>query len=188
MTRITMLLAAALVAAACSEPTVPGTPDVGAPLSAVSPRPDAEHRDLAALRAATAHFHDRQAAFDAGYGEQFPPGCFRSDDNETEGAMGYHYIDWERVGSLDPTQPQLIIYERQRNGQFRLVGVEFIHPGSPDDDPPVLFGQPFTWHEVFEVWVLHVWAWRNNPSGMYKPWNPRVTCRWADDIAAQPHH
>ena len=47
--------------------------------------------------------------------------------------------------------------------------------------PPQLFGQTFhlspppapgvPWH-----YALHVWVWRQNPSGMFADWNPRVRC------------
>jgi hypothetical protein len=71
---------------------------------------------------------------------------------------------------------------------MRLVGVEFILPGSPSDTPPVLFEQPFTYNFTFSVWALHVWAADNNPSGLYANWNPRVSCQYATTLAAHAHH
>jgi hypothetical protein len=26
------------------------------------------------------------------------------------------------------------------------------------------------------VWALHVWVGRQNPSGIFSDWNPKVTC------------
>ncbi len=42
--------------------------------------------------------------------------------------MGIHVVQGSRVadGILDPTQPEALIYEPLPNGDFRLVGVEFI--------------------------------------------------------------
>ena len=65
------------------------------------------------------------------------------------------------------------------DNQASLVGVEFIVPYSAvarDANPPVLFGQQFSRNDVFNVWALHVWTHRSNPSGLFAPWNPRVHC------------
>jgi hypothetical protein len=139
-------------------------------------------RDLQALRRATADFRQHAAAVEAGYSVQFPPGCMES----AEGGQGYHYLNPDLVGTLDPTQPQLLMYEPQANGRLVLVGVEFIFPGEPDDDPPVLFGREFIYSHVYEVWLLHVWVWRANPhpEGIFANWNPLVSCRHAANPAA----
>ena len=39
------------------------------------------------------------------------------------------------------------------------------------DDPVLFMG-----YAAFNLYALHVWAWENNPSGIYKSWNPRVNC------------
>jgi hypothetical protein len=60
-----------------------------------------------------------------------------------------------------------------------LVGVEFIVPYTAlprSGQAPVLFGQKFSQNDVFQVWALHVWTHRANPSGLFAPWNPRVHC------------
>jgi len=144
----------------------------------------AEHRDVAALRAATVKFHHIEVANSAGWDTQFPAGCFTS----PMGAMGYHWIKNKNVGTLKVTEPQLVLYEPQENGTMKLVGVEFILPGQPTDTPPVLFGQTFQYNTTFGVWALHVWAWRNNPLGLYANWNPTVTCKFATTVAAMAHH
>ncbi len=147
----------------------------------------AQNRDIAALRSATAAFHRFDVAQDAGYDSQFPAGCFTSD----AGAMGFHYLNGLNVGSLDVTKPQLLMYEPQADGSRRLIGVEFIKPGAPTDVAPVLFGRTFKYNSVFQVWVLHVWAWAHNPDpedGIFADWNPRVSCEHADVISATAHH
>jgi hypothetical protein len=148
------------------------------------PTATAEHRDIAGLRAATAPFADPAAAHLAGYAVQFPEGCFQSD----EGAMGFHYINESLVGTLDPTKPQLVIYEPRANGGLQLVGVEFIVPGSSADTPPRLFDRSFSWNPQFEVWMLHVWLWRHNPAGMFANWNAAVSCAHAGNASPTRHH
>jgi len=38
------------------------------------------------------------------------------------------------------------------------------------------------------VWALHVWAWRENPSGLYANWNPKVSCQYATNVVNMAHH
>ena len=143
----------------------------------------ANRQDIAALRAATAQFHRIAVADGAGYNVQFPAGCMES----PAGGMGFHYINGDNVGSLDPVRPQLVIYEPEQNGTLRLVAVEFIYPGAETDPAPVLFGQPFTWNETFQVWALHVWIYKNNPTGLFKDWNPDVSCQFATSMSTMAH-
>ena len=175
MRRTAQLLAGIALLAGCSgERTItePGTEMQAGALAQLSP---AAAQDLAALRAATAPFHRIESAKAAGYDVQFPAGCFSS----PAGAMGFHYLNGSKVGTLAPGEPQLLIYEPQKNGTLKLVGVEFILPGAPTDTPPVLFGQTFEYNRTFGVWALHVWAWKNNPSGLFSDWNPKVSCEYA---------
>jgi hypothetical protein len=34
--------------------------------------------------------------------------------------------------------------------------------------------------EGFGVYGLHVWIERENPRGLFAPWNPAVSCKFAD--------
>jgi hypothetical protein len=88
-------------------------------------------------------------------------------------------------GVHDPARAQALIYEPQKDGSMRLVAVEFIFPDGDDPTtadnppPPPMFGQPF--HYVgapFDVWALHAWVWRENPSGLFADWNPNVSCQY----------
>lgn len=181
MRRITALLAGIALLGACTDAsTDPAQPELEGIVGLTS----SDQRDLASLRAATARFHRIEAARMAGYDTQFPAGCFASD----AGAMGFHYLNESEVGTLDVTRPQLVMYEPQQNGTMKLVGVEFIYPGAPTDTPPVLFGQSFGYNDVFQVWVLHVWAWRHNPSGIFADWNPAVSCEFATSVSLSAHH
>lgn len=140
-------------------------------------------QDLAAARSATAAFHDIDKAIDAGWWLQASP-C----EETGLGGMGHHYVNldlWFSGGLVDVTLPQALLYEPQKNGRLRLVGVEYIVPISQfteGDSPPELFGQQFHFNPFIPgggAWVLHVWIWRHNPEGMFADWNPKVSCQYA---------
>jgi hypothetical protein len=93
-------------------------------------------------------------------------------------------------GSVSVDQPELLLYEPEKNGQMRLVAVEYIipytfHPRSAE--APVLFGQQFQQNDTFQLWGLHAWVWAENPSGMFASWNPRVTCENATEAMSMTH-
>lgn len=96
------------------------------------------------------------------------------------GAMGYHYGNGALIdGNVDPLHPEVLVFEPGPGGAMNLVGVEFIVPFAvlpKTAAPPVLFGQQFAQNDLFQVWALHVWTHRANPSGLFAPWNPRVHC------------
>ncbi len=134
-----------------------------------------------AVRNATMQYVDNvSAATAAGYSPVL--GCVSGSDH---GAMGIHYVNTSLLnGPIDPTQPQALIYEPTANGQYKLVGVEFIilvsalTPNAAPQvdghlmqyiDAPNRYGLP----PFFE---LHVWAWRENPQGAFVDWNDHVTC------------
>jgi hypothetical protein len=141
------------------------------------PAPATLSRELAAARAATARFQRVQVAEMADY-EQGSP-CV---EHPVLGGMGYHWVNFGLMGGLDVTKPQALLYEPMSNGRLRLVGLEWIMPFSADapadGPPPVLFGQEF--HHGPPGWILHVWVWTHNPSGMFEDWNPNVSCQYAD--------
>ena len=56
-----------------------------------------------------------------------------------------------------------------------MVAVEYIVPNSPDVvEPPMLFDRHFHLNTDLDVWVLHAWVWKANPTGMFMDFNPRV--------------
>jgi hypothetical protein len=134
------------------------------------------------VRQATAGFQDVKAAEAAGY--QLFHGCVNGPDG---GAMGIHYVNAKLVGDgqLDPQHPEALLYEDQ-NGTLRLVGVEYVVIGeawnAKNQTPPVLMGQLFNYDgspnrfAIPNYYYLHVWAWKNNPNGMFANWNPLVSC------------
>jgi hypothetical protein len=151
---------------------------------------------IAQLRRLLAPFHDFQTASDAGWSTQITP-CLKSGDLPSTpgtGAMGFHYGNLAFIqdgGVVDLLQPELLLYEPEKNGKLRLVGVEYIvpfadHPAT--DAPPTLLGQEFAQVPEFGVWGLHIYAGRHNPSGTFAPWNPKVSCANAGAQAAAGHH
>lgn len=137
-------------------------------------------QQLAALRAATAPYHDFEAATVPELWSVPITLCMSS----SEGGMGYHYAKPDNFGVHDPTRPQALIYEPEKDGSMRLVAVEYIvldggSAGVPNSPPPApLFGQEFDYVPAFDVWGLHAWVWRHNPSGLFAAWNPNVSCQY----------
>jgi hypothetical protein len=134
-------------------------------------------------RQASRRFQDVSQAIAEGYVEQF--GCV---SGSHEGVMGVHYVNGALVGDgvLDPAKPELLVYEPLPNGRMRLVAVDYLVLSESwhahDPSPPELLGQLFHLFEspnrfgLPEFYTLHVWAWKENPQGMFANWNPRVSC------------
>lgn len=144
-------------------------------------------KDLAAVRQATAKYHDVEAAIADGY---LPTEVCISGPGGA--AMGYHYVNYALA--MDPaislTSPEVLLYAATDDGGVRLVGVEYFFaigaPGTPvppnPPPAPVLFGRafdgPMEGHEpqMPPHYDLHVWAWQANPDGLFVPFNRNVTC------------
>jgi hypothetical protein len=125
---------------------------------------------LAQVRAATARYHDVEVAIADGF--MLPPESHCVEG--PAGAMGYHYVNLARIGQLDPTMPQVLLYLPDADGRLRLVGVEYLSPAPG----AALFGQPFMdFSPPFgPETALHVWLWQANPAGMFAPYNPHLRC------------
>lgn len=102
------------------------------------------------------------------------------------GGMGVHFVNFSLLGKApDPRQPQILVYEPV-GGKLRLVAAEWFVPISPEvKDRPQLFGRafdgPMEGHHPLQPiglnhYDLHVWLWKENPSGMFAPTNPKVKC------------
>jgi len=147
-------------------------------------------QDLVRAAIATAPFHSTKLAGRAGYGP-FPKGaplheCISSLDGT--GAMGFHWLDADNLSThLDVRKPQVLVYAPDRHGRLHLVALEYVvfkadwdaaHPGTT----PMLFEQMFmetgfpNRYAIPAFYSLHVWLWRYNPSGLFAPFNPRVSC------------
>jgi hypothetical protein len=135
------------------------------------------------VRDVTDRFHDVRVAESEGYSLQF--GCVSGGDY---GAMGLHYVNPTLVGDgeLDATRPEIVIYEPIGNGRVKLLGADYLvladawnatHAGPPQImgqllhlfDAPNRFGLP-------PFYTLHVWAWKENPTGTFVNWHTNVSC------------
>lgn len=139
--------------------------------------PTAQTREaLTALREATRPFQDVAAAIRAGYAADVAA-CIV---HEHHGAMGYHHINRSYIErNISVERPQFLLYERLPDGQYRLNGVEFFIPyrlWPRDSTPPVFLQQTMKPEDTFQYWYLHVWAWRENPEGLFADFNPAVQC------------
>jgi hypothetical protein len=109
--------------------------------------------------------------------------------NYAKGAMGVHFVNLTIQGPLDPSKPNVLIYEPQKDGKLELVAAEWLVPLAVAKEHPVLFGEkflgPMEGHEPlipkeFHHYDMHVWLWRDNPEGMFSATNPNVSCEHAD--------
>ncbi|HKV63442.1 MAG TPA: hypothetical protein VJO16_16140 [Candidatus Acidoferrum sp.] len=140
---------------------------------------------LKIVRESTERFKDVSAAEAEGYSLLF--GCVSGPD---AGAMGLHFVNLNlvKLGAIDATRPQIIIYEPMSDGHLKLIGADFLliasdwdkaHPGQP----PQLMGQLFHYFEspnrfgLPAFYTLHVWAWKENPNGAFVNWHPNVSCQ-----------
>lgn len=95
--------------------------------------------------------------------------------------------------NADFTTPSILLYEPQSDGSLKLVGVEnLIFKAAWDamgtGSMPMFGNQP--WDTMADMgdtpgdeahgfephYDLHVWTERENPAGMFTPFNPAVTC------------
>jgi hypothetical protein len=135
------------------------------------------------VREATEQFQRVSAAEAQGYNLMF--GCVSGSE---WGAMGLHYVNLALVtdGELDPTRPEIVIYEPLPNGKLRLIGADYLvfadawH--AKHQETPKLMGQLL---HLFEspnryglppFYTLHVLAWKDNPNGSFVNWHPKVSC------------
>jgi hypothetical protein len=149
--------------------------------------------ELAQVRAATARFHDLDAALEAGYelgwvngsGVRIITGCVF---HPTAGGMGYHYFHPGLMADLavDPLEPEALVYAPGENGKLKLAAVEYVVRG-PNSNPPGVVPPPIPTVLGMEMHILvpppgpafylmHAWVWKPNPAGMFADWNPEVIC------------
>lgn len=163
---------ALLFAAGCDTPA-----DLPQPEGANFARGGAAADDpVKAARQGTARFHSTTQAIRAGY---------EPDDHCVAvpglGGMGYHWVNGALIDPIfDPAQPEAVLYAPGPNGQRKLVAVEYvvIDIGQPR---PSFGGHPFDIGGVPPLgdtphYSLHVWLYEDNPSGMFAPFNPNVSC------------
>jgi hypothetical protein len=132
--------------------------------------------DISRLQAATRAFHTLDSAVTAGYPREVKD-CLV---HEHHGAMGYHHVNRGYLDDrVDVERPEILLYEKLPNGDYRLNGVEFIVPYRAwprDSVAPALMGQQLKPEDKLNIWYLHVWAWTKNPDGLFADFNPAVNC------------
>ena len=155
--------------------------------ASASPASPTAGKQLADIRAATAKFHSLEAGKAAGWDTLFADvnglTCIQDTDTPSMGGMGFHWLDFDNLGSTDPLKPLALIYAPSGRG-VRFAGMEYLVPDPDGTTPqPFLNGVPFMHTDApnrflgdTPFWSLHVWAWDHNPMGTYEMWNPKITC------------
>jgi hypothetical protein len=142
------------------------------------------------VRQVTAKYYQQpvRVAEDDGYQLLF--GCVSDEDS---GAMGLHYVKLDRYmpspGVFDAEviaeEPEILLYEPTPWGP-RITGADYLidaatwnktHAHAPElngqifhfFDAPNRFGLP-------AFYTLHVWAWKDSPTGTFVNWHKEVRC------------
>ena len=90
--------------------------------------------------------------------------------------MGHHYMKPSLVDeNFDPKNPEILVYNKDDNGNFQLVAVEYAVPLNLPM-PQGFAGSADVWNGTsgFPLWLLHAWVWTYNPDGVFNPTNPLV--------------
>lgn len=142
-------------------------------------------KELDDVRSATSEFTDPAAAYDAGYVVPGENGPLPLEDVVEQGhavcGMGYHFVNRERMGSTEPTEPAVLVYGVD-GGDLVLGAVEWVVPKEAgfQDNPPDLFEEDdgeeeSGWAEdspMEGLWALHAWVHADNADGVFHPLNP----------------
>jgi len=126
------------------------------------------------VRSANDRFQDVAVAMEEGY---TPIPCA---SGRAGGAMGIHYVNGALIedGEVDVARPEAVMYEPGPDGELSLVAVEYITTEGPAELDGHLFhftGEPNR-YGLPGFYELHVWAWRENPTGAFSDMNPNVSC------------
>jgi hypothetical protein len=92
-------------------------------------------------------------------------------------------------------KPSMLVYEPRADGSLKLVAVENLvfqsaWRAAGHRQPPMFHGVPYVLlkddpatkldeaHNYEPHYELHVWAFRHNPIGLFREFNPKVTCQY----------
>ena len=149
---------------------------------------------LDTVRTATEKFRDVDVALKAGYRQA----------TEEVPNMGAHFVHPLRSldGKFDPARPEILLYVRDEEGEWELVGTSFVQSLllAGFDHPQAFVGPLDNWHVHYELctgptftsrsatqaecrkdggvwvpaygWMIHAWVWVDNPLGVFTMWNP----------------
>ena len=137
--------------------------------------------ELAKVRQALEKYQDVVVAVADGYWSTML--CVQ---DERRAGMGIHFVNARLMGPVpDPMRPQILLYVPVGN-KLQLVAAEWFIPlATGVKERPSLFGQPFdgpmeghppTQPPQLHHYDLHVWLFKANPDGIFKPFNPDVNC------------
>lgn len=90
--------------------------------------------------------------------------------------MGHHYMNTSLVDSVfDIRQPEILVYNKDQNGNQQLVAVEYAVPLTYPQ-PAGFAGTNDVWNGTsgFPLWLLHAWVWAYNPDGVFNWTNSTV--------------
>lgn len=186
---------------------------------------DARAPSLDEVRAATSRFQSVDVALAEGYTRDPLDVCetaYYLGELQDLGAIGVHYLRRDLLGvveematRLDVTgihddflRPALLVYEPQPDSTLQLVAIaNMVNARAWEQaghrDPPSFGKVPFISSPGDQVsgypayYDLHMWLYRDNPSGMFAPYNPAVTCAnhvfnlpaiTPDSLHSAPHH
>ena len=102
--------------------------------------------------------------------------------------MGYHFINGSLLdATVDPLKPEALVYAPDRHGKLHLVALEYVDvPGTLDGRPRIGDADAVRpdvhvdrrAEPVSDPGVLlaPLWLWQDNPSGLFAPFNPAVSC------------
>jgi hypothetical protein len=164
---------------------------------------EARERALEEVRAATEKYRDVQVALADGYVPDPLNICetpYHMGRTAQSGVMGIHYLRNDLLGieeqrtrldvtgtHTDFTSPAVLLYEPQADGSLELLALENLvsadaWKAAGNEAPPSFTGEPFPFAEANPAMTmrasydLHVWLFRENPSGLFAAYNPNATC------------
>jgi hypothetical protein len=175
-------------------------------LCACSPGEAAPGADatLEAVRAATEKYQDVRVALADGYVRDPMDICetpYHMGRTGQDGVMGIHFLRRDLLGidedetRLDVTgthtdfrQPAVLLYEPRPDGSLELLALENLvaadaWTAAGHASPPSFQGESFQHMAenpgmgVRAHYDLHVWLYRENPSGVFAQYNPNATCQ-----------
>ena len=142
------------------------------------------------VRTVTAKYYNAPVTVAEADGFQLLFGCVSDDD---KGAMGLHYVQLSRYmpapgvfdAEIKAEEPEILLYEPTPHGP-RLTGADYLVDAATWDAanpaPPALNGQSFHYFGAPNrfglppFYTLHVWAWKESPSGTFVNWHDNVSC------------
>jgi hypothetical protein len=132
------------------------------------------------------HVHEAEIR---GYGKFTDVNGITCIDNLGVGGMGIHYVNGILLNDpgLNVATPEATVYQPMPGGKLKLVALEYIvtkagWEGAGNTSPPRLFGHNLNLilapnrYGLPDFYEIHAWIYKDNPSGEFSDWNPRVNC------------